>query len=183
MTISKIQKILYLVLIIAVITISLVVLLKSNLPAQNTQTTSQTITRGYEELSESERREYSELIEKCDLYSRQSRYDELIQVAKKAIVLAPNEPQGYNCLSHGYAGQRNYSEAIKASSKYIEIMKSSHLLTPNAVMVHADFLLKGRGAEEAIKFLEEYREMSPVEIDMVIEFIRTGKVTIPPPAK
>jgi tetratricopeptide (TPR) repeat protein len=118
-----------------------------------------------------------EFIANCFSYQLKGQYEEAIKAASEATKLNPNEPQGYNCICTAYAGVKNYSEAIKASTKYIEIMDDRHELSINAVVRHVDFLVKGGMAiEKAIEFLQQYRgKVSPTKIDRYIEFYRKAQ--------
>ena len=129
----------------------------------------------FEKLGDDNRMRYGKYIETCDSYSRQGRHEEVVELANKAVAIAPDEPQAYNFLCVSYAALRNYSEAIRVSEKYMQILKSRNLTSKDAVIRHADFLLKGLGREEAIRFLQLHGEIfSGRELDMYIQILKSS---------
>jgi tetratricopeptide (TPR) repeat protein len=120
-------------------------------------------------------RQYTEYIEQCLAYSRQGKHDKVIQIAQEAIKLAPDEPRAYNYLCVSYAALGNYREAINTSQVYLNLLEARHALTIHAVARHADFLKRGKGKQEAIRFLESYRRTFPNSIDAYIEALEAAE--------
>jgi tetratricopeptide (TPR) repeat protein len=118
---------------------------------------------------------YSQYIEQCLAYSRQGRHEQVIQTAREAIKLAPDEPRAYNYLSLSYAALGNYLDAIDASQTYLNILEARKALPINALARHADFLKRGKGKEDAVKFLERYRRVFPDTIDVYIDSLERSE--------
>lgn len=114
-------------------------------------------------------------IERASAYFLDGRFEEGILEAKKAIELDPNDPRGYNFLVANYAGLGNYSEAIKTSEKLINMLEAERTFDVNTVMRHAALLEVGSSHDEAIKFLENYREKFPKTVGIHVEGLKKAK--------
>lgn len=114
-------------------------------------------------------------IERASAYFLDGRFEEGILEAKKAIKLDPDDPRGYNFLVANYAGQGNYSEAINTSEKLIEMLETKGTFDVNTVTRHAALLEVGFSHDEAIKFLENYREKFPKTVNIHVEGLKEAK--------
>lgn len=114
-------------------------------------------------------------IERASAYFLDGRFEEGILEARKAIELDPNDPRGYNFLVANYAGLGNYPEAIKASEKLINMLEADRTLDVNTVIRHAALLEVSSSHDEAIKFLENYREKFPKTVDIHVEGLKEAK--------
>ena len=114
-------------------------------------------------------------IGKADSYYRDGRHVESISEAKRAIELRPDDPRGYNFLVVNYARQRKYREAVNASQRQLEVLEAKDIFDVNIVTRHAALLEVSGGYDQAIEFLESYREKFPKTVDSHVEGLKKAK--------
>ena len=164
MKISKIPKGLSLILIVGVMIFLLTIFMKSNTPPQEKSISSTSTMDSIRQCQE-----------KARDYLNKGRYEEAITELKKIIKIDPNYPYAYKALSSLYAKHQKYLEAIKTSERYLEIKKNKNMFDVNDIIYHAALLEVEYGPDEAIKFLESYREIFPRTVEIDIEGLKQAK--------
>jgi len=128
-------------------------------------------------------------LKKLRIYEREGRYEEAIIEGKMALEINPEDERVYSALRSVYTLAGKYKDALKISEKLLEIVKSKGLPVCGYIQKHALILEYAGRQNEAIRFLEGYRESCPKSVGKIVNGLRKAKskgerfFPFPPPGR
>src|SRR5690606_38379769 len=91
-----------------------------------------------------------------------NRFDEAIAAARRAIDLAPRQPEAYNALGQVYCAAERYDEALAVTLQAVELNPMLHASIGNMGKIY----LEMECYDEAIQWFERANLLKPNDADI-----------------